>query len=296
MARALSARLLMICLDGADGTMLDQYSADGSLPNLAALRLKGAAKPLSAPLGSTDDGLWASFQYARNLGEHGRYHYLTPRSDGRVGMEYESEDWPTFWEDLSRQGMQVAVLDVPKCRAPRPLNGIHLVDWLTHGEYFASPQGYPPSLVAAVTQKFGQAPPHLCGYLEMKTDREAPDKTIAIMLHKLSMKRAAGLYYLQSAHWDLFCVGISQMHCINHKYWDLDSVPAIDALRMRNKPIFELIQGIDDAVGALVAAAGPGAECIVLAPTDFQRNGSWQHLMPEVIARINAVSRSRARF
>ena len=57
---------------------------------------------------------------------------------------------------------------------------------------------------------------------------------------------------------------------------------------MRNKPIFEVLQGIDEAVGALISAAGPAAECIVLAPTDFQRNGSWQHLMPEVIARINA--------
>ena len=214
----MSARLIMICLDGVDGRMLDQYSTDGSLPNLTALRVQGAARSLSAPPGSTDDALWASFQYALNLGEHGRYYNLTPRSDGRMGMEYESEDWPAFWEVLSRQGMQVAVLDVPKCRAPRPLNGIHLVDWLTHGEYFESPQSYPPSLVAEVSQKYGQAPPHQCSYLETESDRRAPDKTLANMLHKLSMKRSAGLNYLQSADWDLFCIGISQMHCINHKY------------------------------------------------------------------------------
>jgi hypothetical protein len=78
------------------------------------------------------------------------------------------------------------------------------------------------------------------------------------------------------------------MHCINHKYWDLDSVPTLDALRLRNKPIFEVLQSVDEAVGAFVSAAGPAAECIMLAPTDFQRNGSWQHLMPEIIARINA--------
>lgn len=119
-ARVLSARLLIICLDGADGAMLDQYSADGSLPNLAALRLKGAAKSLSSSPGSTDDALWASFQYSLNPGEHGRYYHLTPQRDGRFGLACDSEPWPTFWEELSRQGMRVAVLDIPKCRAPSP--------------------------------------------------------------------------------------------------------------------------------------------------------------------------------
>ena len=278
----------MICLDGADGAMLDSYSADGSLPNLCALRQTGVAKSLSSPPGSTDDALWASFQYALNLGEHGRYYHLTPQRDDRLGLACESEQWPTFWDDLSRQGMQVAVLDVPKCRAPRPLNGIHLVDWLTHGEYFQSPQSYPPSLAGEVSRAYGPPPPHQCSYFETPLDRNDPEATVASMLRKIAMKRSAGLHYLQSADWDLFCIGISQAHCINHKYWDLESVPALDALRLRHKPIFEVLQSVDEAVGAFVSAAGPAAECIVLAPTDFQRNGSWQHLMPEVIARINA--------
>ena len=145
----------MICLDGADGRMLDQYSTDGSLPNLAALRLQGAARSLSAPLGSTDDALWASFQYMLNVGEHGRYGHMTPQRNDRLGEAHKSEDLPTIWDNLSTQGMHVAVLDVPKCRAPRPLNGIHLVDWLTHGEYFQSPQSFPPSLVNEVLQNFG---------------------------------------------------------------------------------------------------------------------------------------------
>jgi predicted AlkP superfamily phosphohydrolase/phosphomutase len=128
----MSARMIMLCLDGADGRMLDQYSADGSLPNLSALRARGSARPLSAPLGSTDDALWASFQYTRELGEHGRYSYLMPQTDSRLAMAHETEQQPTFWDELSDQGLRVAILDVPKCRAPWPLNGIQILDWLTH--------------------------------------------------------------------------------------------------------------------------------------------------------------------
>ena len=71
----MSARLLIVALDGADGRLLDRWSRDGTLPNLTNLRSRGAVKQLSAPDGVTDDGLWASFKYAVELGEHGRYHW-----------------------------------------------------------------------------------------------------------------------------------------------------------------------------------------------------------------------------
>jgi predicted AlkP superfamily phosphohydrolase/phosphomutase len=183
--------------------------------------------------------------------------------------------------------MQVAVLDVPKCRAPRPLNGIHLVDWLTHGEYFQSPRGFPHSLVDEVLQKFGPRSAHQCDYFELEIDRKEPDKIVTQKMFEISMKRSAGLHYLNSKAWDLFCIAFSQLHCINHEFWDSHSIPPIDDLRIRNKPIFEVLQGIDEAIGALISAAGPEADCIVVAPTDFELNGSWQHLMPEIIARIN---------
>ena len=283
----MGARMIMICLDGADGKMLDQYSIDGSLPNLTALRLKGAATLLSAPLGSTDDALWASFQYMLQVGEHGRYNFAIPQTNNRLGMAHEAETIPTFWDDLSRQGMQVAILDVPKCRAPRPLNGIQILDWLTHGEYFPSPKSFPSSLIDEVLQHFGSRPPHQCGYLDLEIDRKEPKKFVADMMTEISMKRSAGLHYLNSRTWDFFCIGFSQMHCINHRFWDLDCIPSISDLRIYNNPIYTILQGIDETIGAFISSAGPSAECVVFAPTDFQRNGSLEHLMPEIISRIN---------
>jgi hypothetical protein len=284
----MSARAIVICLDGADGRMLDHYSVDGSLPNLAALRRAGAARSLSAPLGSTDDALWASFQYKLPVGEHGRYHYETPQEGNRLGMAHERERLPAFWDDLSSSGLQVAVLDVPKCRAPGSLNGIHIVDWLTHGEYFSHPRSFPVPLIGDVLRRFGARPHHECGYFQFEIDNKDPENIAAKMTTEVSMKLAAGLHYLESMAWDLFCIGFSQLHCINHKFWDFDELPAFEELRTQQRPIFEILNAIDAAIGALVSSAGPAAECIVLAPTDFERNGSLEHLMPQVIARINA--------
>jgi hypothetical protein len=279
--------MIMLCLDGADGRMLDRYSTDGSLPNLSALRARGGAKPLSAPLGSTDDALWASFQYMRELGEHGRYSYLMPQRNNRLDLAHKTEQLPTFWDELSDQGLRVAILDVPKCRAPWPLNGIQILDWLTHGEFFHSPRSYPPSLIDDVSRRFGARLPHRCAYVEPAMDEQQRQTIVSTLLAEISMKRDLGLRFLQSEAWDLLCIGFSQLHCANHRFWDFEHVPAIDQLRITNLPIFTVLLAMDAAIGAIISAAGTSADCIVIAPTDFQLNGSLEHLMPEVIARIN---------
>ena len=160
----MTARLLMIALDGADGRMLDRCSADGSLPHLTALRARGGIRRLEAMQGITDDALWASFQFAAALAEHGRYHYEIPLHDGQIGMAYHGETAPSFWNRLSDRGLRVAVFDIPKCGVPRPINGLHLVDWLVHGRYFLDrPRSYPPELAGEVLEQFGPAPPSQCG-------------------------------------------------------------------------------------------------------------------------------------
>jgi predicted AlkP superfamily phosphohydrolase/phosphomutase len=284
----MSARMIMLCLDGADGRMLDRYSADGSLPNLAALRRRGSARPLSAPPGSTDDSLWASFQYLLPLAEHGRYHDQTPQKNNRLGPAHQYEDLPIFWENLSSQGQQVAILDVPKCRAPRTLNGIQIIDWLTHGEYFFAPISFPPSLMGEVLQKFGSRQSHPCSYVEWPGGAHECQSVVSRVSREIAIKRAAGLHYLNSRPWDLFCLGFSQLHCVNHQYWDMDDIPSMDELRIRCYPMFAILHAVDEAIAALIACAGASAQCIVFAPTDWQRSGSLDHLMPECVARVNS--------
>ena len=288
----MSARLLMIALDGADGRVLDQYSADGSLPHLAELRARGRTQRLSAPIGVTDDAIWASFQYAVNVGEHGRYHFYFPGCDGRIRKAHwvESEHH-TFWEELSDQGMRVGIIDIPKCNNPRPINGIHLADWLVHGRYFPNPRSQPLALASDVLTKFGPAPPSQCGYLQhVLTDCEV--RELERNMHQgISLKRAAGLHYLTAGRWDLFAIGFKEAHCSSHTFWDFDAHhPAHDPERKTRlgDPLMSILRDIDDAIGELVAAAGPGAEVLVFSPTDIEPNGTLFHLMPAIIERLNA--------
>lgn len=289
----MSARLLMIGLDGADGRLLDRHSADGSLPHLAALRARGRAHRLSAPPGITDDAVWASFQYGVEVGEHGRYHYRLPLGGGRIGMAHRAEeDRLAFWDDLSSRGMRVAVLDIPKCRNPRPLNGIHLADWLVHGRNFEPPRSQPPSLASDILERFGPAPPSRCGYRQPVLDDDDVRDITGNLRAAVAKKRSAGLHYLAAEPWDLFVLGFKEAHCCGHAFWDFDvGHPAFDPARRARlgNPMMTILRDADSAVGDLIAAAGPSAEVVVFSTTDFEPNGCFNHLMPEIVDRLNAM-------
>ncbi|MBV1916668.1 MAG: alkaline phosphatase family protein [Sphingomonadaceae bacterium] len=289
----MGTRILMIGLDGADGHLLDQYSADGTLPNLAALRGRGSMRRLTAPPGLTDDALWASFQYSVDLGEHGRYLYWLEGKGGQLTKAYWHEGGHVaFWDELSDQGNRVAIFDIPKSRNPRPINGIHLVDWLVHGRYFPRPRSQPTSLSKDVLEKFGAAPLSRCNYLRYGSRDEEIGEISGNWRTSIAMKRDAGLHYLASEEWDLFAIGFKEAHCANHAFFDLDlRHPAHDPSIMNRlgDPMMTVLQGLDDAIGDLVVEAGPSAQVLVFSPTDFVANGSLDHLMPLIVERLNAL-------
>lgn len=280
----MTARLLMIGLDGADGKLLDRWSTNGSLPHLAALRARGAAVRLCPPLGLSDDALWASFQYAVELGEHGRFFFRLPEGDGRESKAHWRElNRATFWDELSDDGRRVAILDVPKCANPRPLNGLHLVDWLVHGRYFPKPRSQPRSLAADVLARFGPAPPSRCSYDGPDLDEHDICDITANLRAGVAQKRAASLHYLAAEPWDLFVTVFKEAHCASHGLWDA----RVDAEGVA-EPVMAILREIDAAIGDLVAAAGPTAEVVVFTPTEMEANGSLNHLMPEIVHRLNA--------
>jgi hypothetical protein len=247
---------------------------------------------LDAPAGITDDGLWACLQYASGLGEHGRYHHRQRRRNGTFGLPSIDEgDMPRFWDRLSDAGHRLAIIDLPKCAPPRPINGIHLADWEVHGRYAHKPQSFPVELADEVVARFGAAPPSRCNHALAAL----PDADVVEMLGHLergiAQKREAALHYLGQEDWDLFIVGFKEAHCAGHALWDLAdaSHPEHDARRNEQlgQPMRKVMRLLDAAVGDLIEAAGPDAEVVVFSTSRIVPNGSLEHLMPEVVERLN---------
>lgn len=277
------ARLLMIALDGADSKTLERMSSDGGLPNLTRLRERGVAGSLSSPNGITDDGIWASIQYGSGLGDHGRYFFLQQTASGRMAMRFheEAED-KAFWDRLSDAGNRVAIFDIPKCRTPRPLNGLHLCDWIVHGHYFGEPQSYPPELASEVVSAFGPELPSRCGYEFAPFDECDVDATRNDLLASIERKSEAARAYLRSDDWDLFFVGFKEAHCAGHSLWTENAPePGVEI------PIETVLHRLDTAIGDLVKDAENDARIMVFTTTEMVANASIEHLMPALVVRLN---------
>lgn len=281
------ARVLLVAIDGACAALVDRLMDEGALPRLAGLRADGASKPLEAPAGVTDDGLWASFHYGAGLGAHGRAHYLRVLPDGRTAMAHLGEDaLQTWWERAP--DLRVALFDLPKSRAPRPLHGLHLADWLVHGRYFATPLSHPPGLAGDVVARFGAAPPSRCDHAHGPSDEADAAAILGNLRLSVSRKRAAGLHHLAAQAWDVFAIGFKEAHCAGHAFWNGLAVGPAAAPWPPDDPQRVVLADIDAAIGALVAAAGPGAGVAVFTTTEMQANGTLDHLAPALVERLNA--------
>ena len=67
------ASTLVIALDGVDFNSCRLAQAAGAAPFLEELSEQLLTRPIPFAPTSSDDAMWATFQYGVGLGEHGRY-------------------------------------------------------------------------------------------------------------------------------------------------------------------------------------------------------------------------------
>ena len=290
----MSAKLLIIALDGADGRLLDVMSRSGAMPNLADLRRQGAFRFLDNRLEMSDDSIWASFQYGVPLADHGRYHFLVPLGPGRAGMAVKYEDGrQTFWHRLSAQGRSVCVIDVPKCPVPAPLNGLQLADWSVHGHYFKAPQSYPPELAGQVVAELGTQECRSCDYHQKPLDDEQVRGIVSDLLASIEAKRQVARKQLDRASWDMAIIGFKEAHCAGHGLWqfaDRQHAEFDDACASRlGDPVGRVYRALDAAIGDLLAAAGHGAEVVIFSNCFMEPNGSLNHMRQQLSDRLEQV-------
>jgi len=289
---ATPAKVLVIGLDGADPTLLLEWSASGELPTLQSLRARGACGRVVSPPGFGDDATWASFFTAVSPARHGRYfwtqarpgeHRPTPFQDGHLQQD-------PFWVRLSRAHRRVAIIDVPKCPLSRDLNGIQLADWLVHGRDHPQVCSWPPALAAEVLARFGAAPQSLCEKLDL--DRTAYQTFRDRLLTGVEMKGQLSAHYLDQGGWDLFLTVFKESHCVGHRCWHLldRSHPEYDAesAGVLGNPIKEVYTAIDTAVGTLLERVGPETTVIVFSELGMGANYTGEPLLDAMLSRLEA--------
>ncbi|MCI4368674.1 MAG: alkaline phosphatase family protein [Thermoplasmata archaeon] len=124
-------RFLVLGLDGGTFDLLDPLMRAGHLPFLGRLASKGLRAPLASVYPPKTIPAWYSFATGQDPGALGIFGFTEPNGGpGKSRIVQTFRPAEAFWDQLSRQGVPVGVLNFP-LRAGYPLNGFVVPGMLT---------------------------------------------------------------------------------------------------------------------------------------------------------------------
>jgi predicted AlkP superfamily phosphohydrolase/phosphomutase len=284
-------RTVLIGLDAAAGDLLLLGCDEGWLPNLAALRNRGAWGIAAGLPGFGSGALWPSVSSGVTPAKHGRYFYkqLNPATYQVDHFDPASYKVAPVWEVMSAAGLRVALFDVPQAALCEGLNGIQTVDWLVHDVVYGPLATWPPELAAELVGKFGADPVPKCDWPGGRNAEEHAllrDQLVA----RVRQRADCTAHYLEREPWDLLITAFAEPHCVGHQCWHLrdSSHPMHDAEAAARvgDPVRDVYVAIDAAIGRITAAAGDDADVIVLSATGMRSNYGGNHLLDEILRQL----------
>jgi len=262
------ARQLVIGLDAMEWSLVRRWADEGNLPTFRRLIEEGACGELATTSAQLPDTVWACTYTGVNPAKFEKFFYVQYDA-ARRGLRHVLDDAirrPAFWDYLSQAGVRVGVVDAPKFPLSRSLNGFQLTNWGAHATKTARASA-PASLLADIESRFGHHPVGDCDRVDSR-----PAALLALRTRVLEGVRCRGRVFRALMHerpWDVFVAAFSEPHCIGHHFWHfMDPThpqhPAVDPHDLADS-IQRIYRAIDEEIGEMIALAGPGTRCVLVA-------------------------------
>ena len=280
-------KLLMIGLDAADPVLVEQWLAQGFLPNLAALQARGTEMRLETSARQLGGSPWPTFSSGQYPTNHGLYADFQWRPDRMEFAPPASDrlDLGAFWREFP-DDVPVVAYDVPFIKATQPLTGVEIAGWATH-EKLLPPNSYPSELLAEVRARYGAWPVSYEAY------GPAPVQQLLALRQEMieNTRRSAELaLWLLERPWRFAVVCFSALHRGGHRLFGRSSIKgqvSEQEGQAFDRALRELYVEADLAVGRLVAAH-PDADLMVFSLHGMTANIARLDLLDEMLARVLA--------
>lgn len=290
-------RVLILGLDGATWTILDRWIKDGTLPNLARLRERGAWGPLASTIPPLTPPAWASFLTGKNPGRHGVFHFAevdARTSDIAAGtptiVDARSIQSPTLWDVLGHAGRRIVTMNTPMSYPPRPVNGVMVTCLLTPPD--APAFTWPVELTPFLRESGYRI--DLDRFIDEKPfardeQGEKPKRTVEASVELVrefesmeEIRAQTALDMMRTEPWDVFTIVFTAPDRMGHYMWshhlpeDLDGSPEATAIQAAIQAFYRRLDGL---MGEIVQEAGPDATVVVLSDHGmgpmFRRHVQW---------------------
>ena len=292
-------RVLVLGLDAASPELLEAWTADGTLPHLRSLTLRGTSGRLGGIEGFFVGSTWPTLYTGTGPGRHG-FHYQLQIAPGSYDLQWSpASDFvrtEPFWSALERSGRRVAALDVPLSRPAPGMSGVQVVEWGGHDAFFGF-HTTPPELGRELVRRHGLHPQGTVCDARRTTVRDHRE-----FLERLEAGIRAKVTWtgelLARGGWDLFAQVFTEGHCAGHQCWHLHDPthPAHDPelAAALGDPLRRIYVALDAAVGELVASAGD-AHVLVFTGHGMASWYGAQFLLRGILNRLGVTAAPRTR-
>jgi len=282
-------RVLLIGLDSADSELVEQWMADGTMPNFARLQGRGAFNRLGTTAEVMHVSAWPSLYTGTTPGQHGMYHAYQIRAGEQVIHRTEPDrcGQPPFWKMLDDAGRKCIIFDAFMNYLLPGFKGQQILEYGTW-TWFGEPGSTPSGLLNDIRRRFGPYPaPEHSNLVNVPADCLGfRDQLVAGTEIKSRVVQALA----QENDWDFLFVTFGEPHGAGHYLWhvgdrDFPSHPAQQPLRDVNA-MRDVYAAIDKAVGGIIDVVDGRTTVLVTSGDGMGPNYSGCHLMPEMLHRM----------
>lgn len=279
--------ILAIGLEAAEPSLIQKFVKQGHLPTFSKLIDEGSFVRALSPSSISSGSTWASVNTGVNPAKHGVgfYHRQLENGTYNIVKKYADEmHAPSFWEELSRQGKRLAILDAPEIYPIPNFNGKIIAGWGGEALNFKR-SSWPPSLLSEMITKHGDHP--LANWYQRVPQNLQEWQDLLFKLKEgLDNRTAIYADILASDDWDLFYATIAETHWVGHFFWHMidEGHPNHDAslANLFENSLLEIYQKSDDLIAKLMKIR-PDAQLICFSNTGMGPNYSGRHLVPEIL-------------
>jgi predicted AlkP superfamily phosphohydrolase/phosphomutase len=279
-------RQIVFGLDAAEWTVVEQMAGDGRLPTFRRLLAAGCHGRLWSTAEILPDTVWSTIYAGRNPATFDKYFYVQ-YDRHRGDLRHVHDDGFTerpFWKTLSEAGRTVGVVDAVKYPVTEGLDGFMIANWGAHATK-APRASWPADLLAEADRHFGRNP---VGDVDRISDTPASRRDMRDRLLRGAALRKQLLCWLVATRpVDLLFCGFSELHQVGHHFWHGwdPTHPRHAEIRAQGlaDTLAEVYAAVDDTLGAVLDAAGPEVDVLVVAGHGMGplRHASWN--LPEML-------------
>jgi predicted dehydrogenase/predicted AlkP superfamily phosphohydrolase/phosphomutase len=283
-------KTLVIGWDAADAELIEQWCAEGLLPNMARMKSRGTWARMETTASTVHVSAWPSIFTGTTPDKHGLYHaYVTgPGQQGPVRPRPDRSPFPFLWKLLSDEGKRCVVMDAFLTCPLQGFNGSQIVDWGSWSHFWETTIT-PDTLKRELEKRFGRYPAEdhsKVGMVPPSDFQEFHQRLLA----GVTKKTEAMKWLMKREDWDLFLVVFAESHPSGHYFWHFhdSSYPThtregAEALR---HALREVYVALDRALGEILQNIDETTTVFLVSGDGMGPNYSGSHILADLLSRM----------